>query len=97
MLHDGLDAFAVGLAAQVRDEQRWIVERGCLRRFGQRDPDLMRKLSTDLVELQRAEQADDGIRRKPANFGKLLMLGHLAVAGYKGRGRRAGAGRSDGA
>jgi len=39
----------------------------------------MRKLSTDLVKLQRGEQADDGLRHTPANLGKRLMLGHLAV------------------
>jgi hypothetical protein len=39
----------------------------------------MGELGTDLVKLQRGEQADDCLRHTPANLGKRLMLGHLAV------------------
>src|SRR5262245_54897500 len=79
MVDEGLDACAVGLAAQTCNAQRWIVDGGCLRRLGQRDPGLMGGLGAELMELPSGEQAAGGFRHTPANLDERLVLGHLAV------------------
>lgn len=76
---DGLDAIAVGIPAQARDAQCRAVKGGRLRGLGQCDPDLERELGTDLVELKRGEQADDGLGDTAADLDEALVRAELAV------------------
>ena len=79
VLAHGLDAVAVRGAAQPCDPQRRVTLRWGRRRFWQGDPDLVRELGADRVELQRAQQAQHRLGHPLAHLDQRLVLGDFGV------------------
>src|SRR5258708_19797095 len=74
-----LDALSQCIATEATNVQARIPQRGAAAATVERDPNLVRKLSTDLMKAQRGQQTDHCLRGRCGNECETVMLRHWGI------------------
>jgi hypothetical protein len=74
-----LDALSQCIATEAHNVQARIPQRGAAAATVERDPNLVRKLSADLMKAQRGQQTDRCLRRRCGNECETVMLRHRGI------------------